>query len=109
MADNEQYIYVKPHPDMGEKVALWEVNDRHPENEAGEREVFVAGQKSEPVQAARTGKVLEALKDNRLVETSAGGKAKKADTTGAGGGDTTNPLAPKANENPETTPANGQG
>lgn len=107
----ENYIYVKAHPKMGEQVGLWETNDRHPKNPAGEREVFVAGQEQEPQQVAQTAKVLEALRQERLIQVTKGGGEAKNPIATPPGGETTNPLAPDANapENPETTPASGQG
>lgn len=49
-------IFVVPHPDTGDRVALWEVNPLHPTGE-----VFVAGQNSEPCEVAVTPAVESAL------------------------------------------------
>lgn len=104
----ENVIYVKAHPSVGEKVALWEQNDRHPKNAAGERECFVAGQDQEPQPVAATAKVLEALRQERLIQTTKGGKEAANPVATPAGGDTTNPLTdPNAPQNPETDPANG--
>lgn len=54
MADDK--IFVKAHPDMGDRVALWE---RHPDHEGGE--VFIAGQDQPPVEVPMTPGVMEAL------------------------------------------------
>lgn len=105
----EQTIWVKASEKQGERVAIWEVNDRHPKNDAGEREIYVAGQDQKPQEVAPTARVLDALAKGVLVQTTKAGKEKESAAPPAGG-DTTNPTAPpNPTENPETTPANGQG
>ncbi len=64
-------IWVKAHPKSGEKVALWEVDDRHPANAAGEHEVFIAGQDQEAQEVFETTLVLDRIKGERLVKVDA--------------------------------------
>jgi hypothetical protein len=68
MAENT--IRVKAHPNTGERVAIWEVDPAHPGGE-----IYVAGQDSDPVEAAETAGVLGALRDDRLVKVTASGRA----------------------------------
>lgn len=99
MADSK-LIYVKAAEKAGDRVALWEVDDRHPANAAGAREAFVAGQASDPQQVYPTAKVLTALKDEWIVATTAKGKetAPPSQTPDSG----TPPVVPG-------NPANGEG
>lgn len=65
MADT---ITIKASKAAGNRVALWDVDDAHPDGE-----VYVAGQDAEPVEAAETPRVLEALRDGRVEKVSSGG------------------------------------
>lgn len=56
MPEEKRTIWVVPHPDNEDRLALWE---RHPEHPGGE--VFVSGQDSAPVEVAVTPGVLDAL------------------------------------------------
>ena len=67
MADSKT-IWVKAGEKVGDKVALWEVDDRHPANSLGAHEAFVAGQDSEPQEVYPTVKVLTKIKDDELVQ-----------------------------------------
>lgn len=56
MAEEPRTIFVVPHPENGDRVALWEVHPAHPGGE-----VFIAGQDTPPCEVAVTPGVLEAL------------------------------------------------
>jgi hypothetical protein len=60
MADEQNYIWVVPSPKVGNRVALAEMDPRHPLNEYGQHEVFVA-HGTGPVQVAITPEVNKRL------------------------------------------------
>lgn len=78
-------IWVKAHPKSGDRVAIWEVDDRHPKNSAGEPEIFVAGQDQEPQEVFETAQVQQRIKDERLIKVDApAAPAKKGAKPAAG-------------------------
>ena len=114
-------IWVKVNPKQGDKVGVWEVNDRHPKNPDlnDEREIYVAGQKQKPQQVARTAKVMTAIKDDAIMlvdapKGAAKGEAKKpAPNTGTGAPPTGGGSSLTSNQNPApaspSNPGNGEG
>lgn len=55
-------LWVKAHPSQGERLALWDRDPNHPKQEGQPKgEIFVAGQRSAPVEVAETPGVLDAL------------------------------------------------
>lgn len=119
---DKNLIYVKVHPKQGDKVGVWEVNDRHPKNAEldNSREIYVAGQGQEPQQVARTARVMQALKDDAIMQVDAPkGKAKaKAEAdkpepnVGTGAPPTGGGSAQTSTQTPSTAstnPGNGEG
>ena len=62
-------VWLKAHPNQGDRTGIWERHPDHPKLNEGDEfgEIFVAGQDSEPVKAAETPAVLDALKEDRVI------------------------------------------
>jgi hypothetical protein len=100
MADT---IFVKTHPNEGERVGLAEKHPDHPKTDAFPQggEIYVAGQDQEPQEVARTASVLEALAAKRLIEVTSRGRAVEPEEPAA--------ATPPTPPTPPSTPARGGG